>query len=70
MTTTMNNVIAKAKRTIKKNSNKLWLVGVSVATLGGTYYYGKSKGEQIVEVYIKPAPDAEYIRLSDAPPDE
>lgn len=67
---TMKNVIAKVKKTIKDNSTKLWLAGVSVVTLGGTYYYGKSKGETTLEVYLKPAPDAEYIHLSETPPEE
>ena len=66
----MKKVIAKAKETLKKNSNKLWLAGVSVATLGGTYFYGKSKGEQHFEVILNLTPDAEPIRLSEAPPEE
>lgn len=46
----MNHYLEQAKAQIKKNKDKLVLAGAGIATLGATYFYGKTKGNQTFNV--------------------
>lgn len=41
----LNNLKFTSKRKFEENKTKLAFVAAGVATLGGTYFYGKSKGK-------------------------
>lgn len=44
--------VQKIKQKLKNSSTKLALVGAGIATLGATYFYGKTKGKLHVELNL------------------
>jgi hypothetical protein len=59
-----DKIVEKTKREFKRYTPEILASVAIAATLASVYYYGKSKGELTVEMYLRPAPDAPYKQFA------
>lgn len=57
------NLTSKAKKYYDENTKSVLIGATVVAIVGAAYCLGRSHGEMNVDIFLKPAPDKDYIKL-------